>query len=51
MQSLFLWFRACNRKLGKLKQSKSAKLAVENGLEIIAESIVKDKLKQCDSVS
>ncbi|KAJ8926100.1 hypothetical protein NQ315_009957 [Exocentrus adspersus] len=50
-QSQFLWFKASNRKLGKLKQNKSFKLSIQNGTEIIAESEVRDKLRQCRTVS
>ncbi|XP_018567191.1 poly(A) RNA polymerase, mitochondrial isoform X2 [Anoplophora glabripennis] len=50
-QSQFLWFRACNRKLGKLKQSKSAKLSTENGTEIVMENVMSEQMKILHSIT
>lgn len=51
VQSPFLWFRAPNNKLGKLKQNKTAKLLVENGTSVISEENLKTALSHCTSVS
>lgn len=50
-QSHFLWFKASNRKSPKLKQSKSAKLEVENGTQLCREGEITDALRNCDNVS
>ncbi|EFA06440.1 poly(A) RNA polymerase, mitochondrial [Tribolium castaneum] len=51
VQSQFLWFRASNRKLPKLKQSKSAILSIENGNQCVTPSEIVNLLSKCDSVS
>lgn len=50
VHSQFLWFRASNRKLAKLKQSKSAVLGTENGNQCLKSSEIANLLSQCDSV-
>ncbi|CAG9821015.1 unnamed protein product [Phaedon cochleariae] len=50
-QSHFLWFRASNRKLTKLKQNKSTKLLVQNGTNIVGEDEIKEMLTNCETVS
>ncbi|XP_044264015.1 poly(A) RNA polymerase, mitochondrial [Tribolium madens] len=51
VQSQFLWFRASNRKLPKLKQSKSAILNTENGNQCMKSPEIMNLLRNCDSVS
>ncbi|XP_063908492.1 poly(A) RNA polymerase, mitochondrial-like [Zophobas morio] len=51
VHSQFLWFRASNRKLPKLKQSKTAILNAENGNNNLTAAEIVDLLKKCDSVS
>ncbi|KAJ8976310.1 hypothetical protein NQ317_010264 [Molorchus minor] len=50
-QSQFLWFRASNRKLAKLKQSKSAILSAENGTRLFNEEEINSALNSCKNVS
>ncbi|RZC38102.1 poly(A) RNA polymerase, mitochondrial, partial [Asbolus verrucosus] len=51
VHSQFLWFRASNRKLPKLKQSKSSVLTVENGTQCLKVAEIADLIRRCDSVS
>jgi poly(A) RNA polymerase len=51
VSSQFLWFRASNRKLPKLKQSKNATLTVENGNVSLKSTEISDLIRKCDSVS
>lgn len=50
-QSNFLWFRAANRKLTKLKQSKTAKIDMINSTKLINEIELKELLLGCKDVS
>lgn len=50
-QSHFLWFRAANRKLAKLKQSKKGKLHIENSTKILSETEINEALYLCSNVS
>lgn len=49
--SHFLWFRAANRKLPKLKQSKNAMLDTKNSTASITETELKTILLGCTDVS
>lgn len=49
--SHFLWFRAANRKMPKLKQSKNAVLNIKNGTKSITETELKELLLGCTDVS
>lgn len=51
VHSQFLWFRAANHKLAKLKNDPNAILNVENGTQVVKNSEIIDELRKCDSVS
>lgn len=50
VHSQFLWFKALNRKLPKLKQSNDAFLSIQNGNQVMKHAEILVGLAQCDSV-
>lgn len=49
--SQFLWFRAANKKLAKLKQNKQAKLCSMNGTDVMSNIDLTNSLSKFKSVS
>ncbi|XP_023024830.2 mitochondrial poly(A) polymerase [Leptinotarsa decemlineata] len=49
--SHFLWFRAANRKLAKLKLNQSPKIFVKDGTKILEEADIREALSKCEEIS
>lgn len=50
-QSHFLWFKAANRKLSKLKENKNARLDLKDSTLVLSETELKKCLLECRDVS
>ncbi|KAG5878317.1 hypothetical protein JTB14_025367 [Gonioctena quinquepunctata] len=49
--SHFLWFKAANKRIAKMKQDKSAKIHVKDGTKVLSDMQISEALSKCDSIS